>query len=280
MLRSSICNSDSIDKLEHFTKKLFNEIADYLQGNNENVKQIIVSNRNKSKTSSSINKTNNSFKMKEELLKIMKNTFIQEKINNETNLYKLFNKEFYKIIEPYIDEKLNEISTLEEFRKIKISNPFCTEDVNAEFLLENILKNKKQVLDTLHKRKSNNFKNYVINNFDYEDNFNLIQMLRSSIMIYQSILNELNVNINENNENHLSNDNKNILENNNQVFTGIELINNLIKKHNKSKSNIIFIKKIKFLIEKKNNLNFGNKDYDKKKQFIEKIINNLLLNLK
>ena len=178
--------------------------------------------------------------MKEELLKIMKNTFIQEKINNETNLYKLFNKEFYKIIEPYIDEKLNEISTLEEFRKIKISNPFCTEDVNAEFLLENILKNKKQVLDTLHKRKSNNFKNYVINNFDYEDNFNLIQMLRSSIcnsdsidklehftkklfkeflyffktllelkkMIYQSILNELNVNINENNENHLSNDNK------------------------------------------------------------------------
>ena len=83
-------------------------------------KTIIVTNTNKSKTSSSINKTNNSFKIKDELLRIMKNTFIQEKINNENNLFKLFNKEFLNIIEPYIVDKLNEINTLEELKKKKI----------------------------------------------------------------------------------------------------------------------------------------------------------------
>ena len=244
----------------------------------------------------------------------MKNTFIQEKINNENNLFKLFNKEFLNIIEPYILDKLNTINTLDELKKKKLSNPFCTEDVNAEFLLENILKNKKQVLDKLHKKKDNNFKSIITNSLDYEDNFNLIQMLRSSIcnsysidkienfsknlfkeflyffktllelkkMIYQSILNELSININKNKENNIQNKNEvnNNFINNNQTLTGIDLINNLIKKHNKSKSNIIFIKKIKLLIEKKRNLHFGDKNYDKKKQMIEKFINDLLLNLK
>ena len=86
-------------------------------------------------------------------------------------------------------------------------------------------------------------------------------------MIYQSILNELSININKNKENNIQNKNEvnqNFI-NNNQTLTGIDLINNLIKKHNKSKSNIIFIKKIKLLIEKKRNLHFGDKNYDKKK---------------
>ena len=290
------------------------KLANWSSQNKSVGKTIIVTNTNKSKTSSSINKTNNSFKIKNELLRIMKNTFIQEKINNENNLFKLFNKEFLNIIEPYIVDKLNTINTLDELKKKKLSNPFCTEDVNAEFLLENILKNKKQVLDKLHKKKDNNFKSIITNSLDYEDNFNLIQMLRSSIcnsysidklehftkklfkeflyffktllelkkMIYQSILNELSININKNKENNIQNKNEvnNNFINNNQTLTGIDLINNLIKKHNKSKSNIIFIKKIKLLIEKKRNLHFGDKNYDKKKQMIEKIINDLLLNLK
>jgi len=94
----------------------------------------------KKQVSSSINRSNNSFKSKEELLNIMKKTFIKEKINNENNLYKLFNKIFLNIIEPYIDEKLHEMTTLDNFKKSKVPNPFCSEDVDAEFNLEKYIK--------------------------------------------------------------------------------------------------------------------------------------------
>jgi len=119
-------------------------------------------------------------------------------------------------------------------------------------ILKNILKNKKQVLDEIRK-KPNNYQSIVKSKFDFDDNFNLVQMLRNSIcsqnsiekldhftnklfkeflvffrtllelkkMIYQSILYELQINITNNSNqnstvNHVENQNMN---SNNRTLT-------------------------------------------------------------
>ena len=260
---------------------------------------------------SRINTSNISFKSQNELLSILKNTTVTIDVNDSKNLYKLYQTFFNKQIEPYLKDQINKI---EEIKNKKIPNYFCTTDTQAEFTIYQILKNPEKSLKDIYQDHSN-FQTQLFSAVDY-DHFNCTQILRKSYCeknreklekfteklsisftkfyknllkmkkeIYNTIRDDVNNNIkvnvteefNRSNQNKVTNQNKRMNQSSNK--TGIDILNDLIQKQNKTPGNIDLIKKIKLLLQKKKNLNIGNKNYDTKKRIIEELINQYLLSL-
>ena len=230
----------------------------------------------------------------------MKKIKLNKNINNTNNVYDIYESNFKYLMNNYFRENLIQIEN-----KIKLKNPFCSNyEIIPDYLFSKykLQNNSKYNLDK------------ILDSYDYEKYFNLLQILRTNdcdkeiykfekiiLNIYFDFLNlykelltikyiiyqRINEHFNNQKET-INNHQKNIKSNlklqkndinyNNQN-TYMNFIKNLNKKTTKTKKEQIILKKINFLLKQKKELNPSNYDYDKKLKLIHYYINKLLLNI-
>jgi len=291
--------------------------------NNNNNDNNIKNNNNQSNTNILKDDT---FKKKEALLQIMKKTN-----SNNTNLYKLYNTLYSNLIDNYIEDKIDSTRNNNEGQDMlflinrNIDHPIVPDDIDSKFKIIKILQNTKKINEKIKieekkvsnkKIKGSEWKSLIKENIDYRYKFNILQLLRKSILdkdtysnckkfhtelyknllfllnhilktkleIYNEILDLSNNNINTDNTNNINNTNKNIVNKKNiQKNNIIVLIDGtrLNTLNYQKEENKIIIKKIRVLIQEYHNLSQKiNKNYDSKVLFIQKLLNQLILQLK
>lgn len=167
--------------------------------NNNNDKNEYENNNNK--FSSNIKK-DETFKLKDKFLKIIKNINLYEKVSlsngNETNnLYKIY-EDFNKIIlndyfEQIIENASNNNNNRQDLIKTiekEVDHPFVKDDVESKIKIQNILKNRDKTLKEIsdsgkkkeHQVSTSQRKKILKSNIDYKYKFNILQLLRTNII--------------------------------------------------------------------------------------------------
>jgi len=183
-------------------------------------------------------------------------------------------------------------------------------DVNSRFKIIDILKNKESVLKDLSERNEkkkmneNEKKQKIINNIDYENKFNFLQLLRINLLepkcleyfkdflelfnknllvllkIIIKLKKDIYIEILNINENKLNVQNNSKINKRNEVLSLINGTKINVNRY-KDKENKIIIQKIKILMDEFYKLrNSYDKKFDAKVLQIQKYITNLLLQLK